>query len=75
MRKLIFCLPFLLAAGSCEYTQTPIEKYYDKGFIVADKIVLPGDILVLKSKDTIINIGVVRWDFNKVKVGDSLKSK
>ena len=75
MRKLILFLPFLLATGSCEYTQTPIEKYYDRGFIVADKIVLLGDILVLKSKDTIINIGVVRYDFNRVKIGDSLKSK
>jgi len=74
MRKLILFLPFLFAVVSCKRVNVPIEKYYDKGFVVAEKDPLRESILV-KSKDTIIRVDILMYDFGRLKVGNSLKSK
>lgn len=73
MRKLILFLPFLFAAVSCKYVE-PIEKYNERGFVVAEKDTYYNSVII-KSKDSIKLVHLLEYDIKRLKVGDSLKSK
>lgn len=55
----------------------PIEKYYGKGYILAKEPLFfnNGSVLTLKNSDTIIEVCVLRFDAENLKVGDTIKPK
>lgn len=73
MKKLITLIILLLV--SCSHNPKPIEKYKGKGYVITrirgnfatDKV------LQLKNPDNIIEITVLPFDAENLKVGDSLK--
>lgn len=70
MKKILILLSLVLLS-SCNWSHpVPIEKH--KGMVVVNKD-LWENILTLKSPDTIYSIIVLGFDFDSVKVGDTIR--
>ena len=75
MKKIITLITILLITASCDIEHAqPIEKFGGSRYVVADegsnnKYVY----LQLKNKDTIFWVTVLKFDGQKIKIGDTLK--
>jgi len=80
MKKLfLFLVLFCAFLMSCSFKEPkPIEKYQDKGYVLIEAPIAwsPSKVtLILKNKDTIIEVAVPSFDALNLKIGDTLKSK
>lgn len=84
MRKLFLLFALVAFIVFCAISCTlnpdsikPIEKYYGKGYVLAEQpcVFSNGALLRLKNADTIIEVAVLKFDALNLKVGDTLKLK
>lgn len=78
IKSLLLFLSFCAVSCSIDSKYIkPIEKYYGKGYILAEEpfIYHNASSLTLKNSDTIIEVWVLRFDAENLKVGDTLKPK
>jgi len=77
--KKLFLILFCAILASCKFEKPkPIEKYQGKGYVLIEEPVKWSSgitALMLKNKDTIIEVLVPPFDAENLKIGDTLKSK
>lgn len=76
MRKLLLLFLIVFCAISCDRNKpTPIEKYGGGKYVITQKdMFFKNNVdLKLKNADTIFWITVLKFDADKIKVGDTIR--